>query len=64
MNRISEAIFQSIDVIVGKKLRQLSFDKSFESDIYSVIDADAGEYRVLYNGEYLPAFTRYPEERY
>lgn len=64
MNGISEAIFQSIDVIVDKKLRQLSFDKSFESDIYSVIDADVGEYRVLYNGEYLPAFTRYPEERY
>lgn len=64
MNGISEAIFQSIDVIVDKKLHQLSFDKSFESDIYSVIDADAGEYRVLYNGEYLSAFARYPEERY
>lgn len=64
MDNISEAIFQSIDVIVDKKLAQLQYDVTFESDIYSVIDADAGEYRVLYNGDYLSAFARYPSEQY
>lgn len=64
MDQFTEAIFQSIDVIVDKKLSQLQYDVTFESEIYNLIDADTGEYQVLYNGEYLSAFAQDPSTQY
>ena len=57
MDEISQAIFRSIDLIVDKKLSQLQYDVTFEGEISEIVDADTGEYSVLYNGEYLSVFA-------
>lgn len=64
MDEISQAIFRSIDLIVDKKLSQLQYDVTFEGEISEIVDADTGEYSVLYNGEYLSVFSQDSTKQY
>lgn len=58
MNNISEQLLQAMDIITEEKLRQLKYDKTIQATVYSIVDVDAGEYKVRYNGNIFSAFSR------
>lgn len=57
MNNISEQLLQAMDIITEEKLRQLKYDKTIQATVYSIVDVDAGEYKVRYNGNIFSAFS-------
>lgn len=57
MNNISEQLLQAMDIITEERLRQLKYDKTIQATVYSIVDVDAGEYKVRYNGNIFSAFS-------
>lgn len=64
MNNISEQLLQAIDIIAQEKLKQLQYDKTIQATIYSIVDADTGEYKVRYNGNIFSAFSEDTSKSY
>jgi hypothetical protein len=57
MNKISEQLLEAIDTITENKISKLDYDKTIKATIYSVVDADTGEYKVKYEGNIFSAFA-------
>lgn len=64
MNNISEQLLQAMDIITEEKLRQLKYDKTIQATVYSIVDVDAGEYKVRYNGNIFSAFSEDTSKSY
>ena len=64
MNTTSEAIFQTVDILVDKKLAALQYDKTVTAEIYSIVNLDTGEYKVKYSGNIVSAFSDDVEKQY
>lgn len=64
MNTTSEAIFQTVDILVDKKLAALQYDKTVMAEIYSIVNLDTGEYKVKYSGNIVSAFSDDVEKQY
>lgn len=64
MNNISEQLLQAMDIIAQEKLKQLQYDKTIQATIYSIVDADTGEYKVRYNGNIFSAFSEDTSKSY
>ncbi len=64
MNTTSEAIFQTVDILVDKKLAALQYDKTVTAEIYSIVNLDTGEYKVKYSGNIVSAFSDNVEKQY
>lgn len=64
MNNISEQLLQAMDIITEEKLKQLKYDKTIQATVYSIVDVDAGEYKVRYNGNIFSAFSEDTSKSY
>lgn len=64
MNNISEQLLQAMDIITEEKVRQLKYDKTIQATVYSIVDVDAGEYKVRYNGNIFSAFSEDTSKSY
>lgn len=64
MNNISEQLLQAMDIIAQEKLKQLQYDKTIQATIYSIVDADTGEYKIRYNGNIFSAFSEDTSKSY
>lgn len=64
MNNISEQLLQAMDIITEERLRQLKYDKTIQATVYSIVDVDAGEYKVRYNGNIFSAFSEDTSKSY
>ena len=64
MNTTSEAIFQTVDILVDKKLAALQYDKTVTAEIYNIVNLDTGEYKVKYSGNIVSAFSDDVEKQY
>lgn len=64
MNNISEQLLQAMDIITEERLRQLKYDKTIQATVYSIVDVDAGEYKVRYNGNIFSAFSENTSKSY
>lgn len=64
MNNISEQLLQAMEIIAQEKLKQLQYDKTIQATIYSIVDADTGEYKVRYNGNIFSAFSEDTSKSY
>lgn len=54
---IQEQIFQAIDIITDKKVRELKFDKTVEGLVVSDAKAETGEYEVQYQDIRFTAYS-------
>ena len=64
MNTTSETIFQTVDILVDKKLAALQYDKTVTAEIYNIVNLDIGEYKVKYSGNIVSAFSDDVEKQY
>lgn len=64
MNNISEQLLQAMDIITEERLRQLKYDKTVQATVYSIVDVDAGEYKVRYNGNIFSVFSEDTSKSY
>lgn len=56
-NQISDAILESIDILVDGKIKDLKFDKTVQATIFEIVDVDKGEYRVRYKNNIFLAYS-------
>lgn len=63
-NAISEAVFQTVSVLMDEKLSTLPADRTVQSIVISVEDASKGEYKVKYNDGIFLAYTAKDSEKY
>ena len=64
MSEVSDQLFQAIDTLIENKISDLQYDKTVQGTIYSVINLDAGEYKVRYNGNIFSAYAIDPQDTY
>lgn len=64
MNTTSESIFQTVDILVDKKLSALQYDRTITADIDSIVNLDTGEYKVKYSGNIVSAFSDDVKKQY
>ena len=56
-NQISDAILESIDILIDGKIKDLKFDKTVQATIFEIVDVDKGEYRVRYKDNIFLAYS-------
>jgi hypothetical protein len=57
MNKISESLLNSIDLIIANRLKTLNFDRTIKCYINTIINKSKGEYRVSYMDTYFNAYS-------
>lgn len=57
MNTTSERILDAVSLLVQNAVNGLAFDKTIKAEIYSVVSAITGEYKVKYEGAVFSAFA-------
>lgn len=55
--KIADNIFASIDIIVDKKLQQLSFDRTVRAEVVKLLNTNLNIYQVMYQGVKFQAFN-------
>lgn len=60
MNQIAEQILGAIDLLIDKKIKQLSFDKTEQVVVTKVIDVNRGIYEISYFGNKLEVYELQP----
>lgn len=64
MNNASERLLSAVDILVGKAVSELKFDKTIQAEIYQIANLDTGEYKVKYTGGIISAFANDPKVQY
>lgn len=63
-NAISEAVFQTVSVLMDEKLSTLPADRTVQGIVISVEDASKGEYKIKYNDGIFLAYAAKDSEKY
>lgn len=64
MNNLSEQLLQAVEIVVDEKITKLEYDKTVQGQIYSIVNLDAGEYKVKYSGNIFSAFAEDTSKTY
>lgn len=64
MNSISEQLLSAMEVISNEAVSKLKYDKTVQTEIYSIVNLDTGEYKVRYLGNVFSAFASDLTETY
>lgn len=58
MSNYSNNIMNSIDILTQSALRKLKYDITIKAIVKTIVDVKTGEYKVLYEGNFLSAFAK------
>ena len=57
MGNIAESILDAVDILVDKKVSNLSFNKTVRAKIIEITDSSIGQYKVQYQNSYFTAYS-------
>lgn len=61
---INNNIAEAIDILLNKRLSQLSYDQTITAEIYEVIDKEKGYYKIEYQSAILDAYSENADKTY